>query len=181
MSDVALGLDNVSRCFEQGGIRLEVLKGVSMNLSPGELVALVGPSGAGKSTLLHVAGLLEPPDGGDVHINGTPCGKLDDDERTRLRRESLGFVYQFHHLLPEFSALENVMLPCMIAGESKTSALGRAAELLDLLDLGARADHRPGRLSGGEQQRVAIARALANRPGCCSPTSPPATSITAPP
>ena len=164
MSDAALGLVNVSRCFEQGGSRLEVLKGVSLNLSPGELVALVGPSGAGKSTLLHVAGLLEPPDGGDVHIAGTPCGSLGDDERTRLRRESLGFVYQFHHLLPEFSALENVMLPGMIAGVSKTSARARAAELLDLLGLGARADHRPGRLSGGEQQRVAIARALANRP-----------------
>ena len=128
------------------------------------MVALVGPSGAGKSTLLQVAGLLEPPDGGEVHIGGAPCGKLDDDERTRLRRESLGFIYQFHHLLPEFSALENVMLPCMIAGHSKTSARARAAELLDLLGLRDRADHRPGRLSGGEQQRVAIARALANRP-----------------
>ena len=164
MSDAALSLDNVSRAFEQGGSRLEVLKGVSMSLDPGEMVALVGPSGAGKSTLLHIAGLLEPPDGGDVYLGGKPCGRLDDDARTGLRRESLGFVYQFHHLLPEFSALENVMLPCMIAGDSKTSARARAAELLELLGLSPRADHRPGRLSGGEQQRVAIARALANRP-----------------
>ena len=164
MSDAALGLDTVSRAFDQGGSRLEVLKGVSMSLAPGEMVALVGPSGAGKSTLLHIAGLLEPPDGGDVYLGGKPCGRLDDDARTRLRRESLGFVYQFHHLLPEFSALENVMLPCMIAGHGKTSARARAAELLELLGLSPRADHRPGRLSGGEQQRVAIARALANRP-----------------
>ena len=164
MSDEALRLDNVSRCFEQGGVRLEVLKGVSMSLSPGELVALVGPSGAGKSTLLHVAGLLEPPDGGEVHLAGAPCGGLGDGERTRLRRDTLGFVYQFHHLLPEFSALENVMLPRMIAGAGKPSARARASELLALLGLEARADHRPGRLSGGEQQRVAIARALANRP-----------------
>ena len=164
MSDAALRLDNVIRTFHQGGNRIEVLKGVSMSLERGELVALVGPSGAGKSTLLHVAGLLEPPDGGDVHLDGVPCGGLGDGERTRLRRETLGFVYQFHHLLPEFSALENVMLPCMIAGHSKTSARARAAELLELLGLSPRADHRPGRLSGGEQQRVAIARALANRP-----------------
>ena len=164
MSDEALRLDNVSRSFEQGGSRLDVLKGASMSLSPGELVALVGPSGAGKSTLLHVAGLLEPPDGGEVHLAGKPCGGLSDGERTRLRRDSLGFVYQFHHLLPEFSALENVMLPRMIAGDRSASARARGAELLAMLGLEARADHRPGRLSGGEQQRVAIARALANRP-----------------
>jgi lipoprotein-releasing system ATP-binding protein len=164
MSEPALRLDNVVRTFFQGDNRLEVLKGVSMALSPGELVALVGPSGAGKSTLLHVAGLLEPPDGGDVHINGVPCGKLGDGERTRLRRDTLGFVYQFHHLLPEFSALENVMLPRLIAGNGKASARARAVELLAMLGLEAREAHRPGRLSGGEQQRVAIARALANRP-----------------
>ncbi len=164
MSDEALRLDNVSRSFEQGGSRLDVLKGASMSLSPGELVALVGPSGAGKSTLLHVAGLLEPPDGGEVHLAGKPCGGLSDGERTRLRRDSLGFVYQFHHLLPEFSALENVMLPRMIAGDRSASARARGAELLAMLGLEARADHRPGLLSGGEQQRVAIARALANRP-----------------
>ena len=164
MSEPALRLDNVVRTFFQGDNRLEVLKGVSMALSPGELVALVGPSGAGKSTLLHVAGLLEPPDGGDVHINGVPCGKLGDGERTRLRRDTLGFVYQFHHLLPEFSALENVMLPRLIAGNGKASARARAVELLAMLGLEAREAHRPGRLSGGEQQRVAMARALANRP-----------------
>ena len=164
MSEPALRLDAVHHGFEQGGIRLDVLKGVSMSLDPGELVALVGPSGAGKSTLLHVAGLLEPPDGGEIHMNGAPCGKLSDGERTRLRRDALGFVYQFHHLLPEFSALENVMLPGMIAGHGKAQARARAAELLTMLGLEARANHRPGQLSGGEQQRVAIARALANRP-----------------
>jgi lipoprotein-releasing system ATP-binding protein len=164
MSDAALRLDKVVRSFFQGGNRIEVLKGVSMSLERGELVALVGPSGAGKSTLLHVAGLLEPPDGGDIHLDGVPCGGLGDGERTRLRRETLGFVYQFHHLLPEFSALENVMLPCLIAGQASAQARLRAAELLALLGLEARGDHRPGLLSGGEQQRVAMARALANRP-----------------
>ena len=164
MSEAALRLDDVRRSFEQGGVRLDVLKGVSLSLERGELVALVGPSGAGKSTLLHVAGLLEPPDGGEIHLDGKSCGQLGDDERTRLRRETLGFVYQFHHLLPEFSALENVMLPGMIAGVGKASARARAAELLALLGLEARSHHRPGLLSGGEQQRVAIARALANRP-----------------
>ena len=164
MSEAALRLDDVRRSFEQGGVRLDVLKGVSLSLERGELVALVGPSGAGKSTLLHVAGLLEPPDGGEIHLGGKSCAKLGDDERTRLRRETLGFVYQFHHLLPEFSALENVMLPGMIAGVGKASARARAAELLALLGLEARSHHRPGLLSGGEQQRVAIARALANRP-----------------
>ena len=164
MSEAALRLDGVRRSFEQGGVRLDVLKGVSLSLERGELVALVGPSGAGKSTLLHVAGLLEPPDGGEIHLDGKSCGQLGDDERTRLRRETLGFVYQFHHLLPEFSALENVMLPGMIAGVGKASARARAAELLALLGLEARSHHRPGLLSGGEQQRVAIARALANRP-----------------
>ena len=173
MSEPALRLDNVSRCFELGGGRLEVLRGVSMALDPGELVALVGPSGAGKSTLLQVAGLLEPPDGGEVHIDGAPCGNLSDGERTRLRRDTLGFVYQFHHLLPAFSALENVMLPRLIAGESKTSARGRASELLAQLGLEARADHRPARLSGGEQQRVALARALANRPRLLLADEPP--------
>ena len=164
MSDAALRLDRVERIFYQGGNRIEVLKGVSLSIERGELVALVGPSGAGKSTLLHVAGLLEPPDGGDVHLDGVSCGGLGDGERTRLRRDSLGFVYQFHHLLPEFSALENVMLPCLIAGQASAQARLRAAELLALLGLEARGDHRPGLLSGGEQQRVAMARALANRP-----------------
>ena len=165
MSEALLALDGVTRTFEQGGTRIEVLRGVSLELSAGEIVALVGPSGAGKSTLLHIAGLLERVDGGMVLIGGEPCGRLSDAERTRLRRERLGFIYQFHHLLPEFSALENVALPQMIAGVKRGSARDRARELLASLGLEARAGHRPGQLSGGEQQRVAIARALANAPG----------------
>ena len=164
MSEALLALDGVSRTFEQGGTRIEVLRGVSLELSAGEIVALVGPSGAGKSTLLHIAGLLERVDGGEVVIGGEPCGRLSDGERTRLRRERLGFIYQFHHLLPEFSALENVALPQMIAGVKRGPARDRARELLASLGLEERADHRPGQLSGGEQQRVAIARALANAP-----------------
>ena len=164
MSEPALVLDGVSRTFIQGDSPIEVLRHASLAVSAGEVVALVGPSGAGKSTLLHIAGLLERPDGGEVRIGGAACGGLGDDERTRLRRESLGFVYQFHHLLPEFSALENVMLPRLIAGAARGVARDRARELLAMLGLEARADHRPARLSGGEQQRVAIARALANRP-----------------
>ena len=164
MSEAVLVLDGVSRTFVQGDNRLEVLRDASLAISGGEVVALVGPSGSGKSTLLHLAGLLEKPDGGEVRIDDTACTGLGDDLRTRLRRETLGFVYQFHHLLPEFSALENVMLPAMIAGDSRDEARGRARELLAMLGLEARAEHRPARLSGGEQQRVAIARALANRP-----------------
>ena len=164
MSDAALALDGVVRTFVQGGTRLEVLRGVTLRLAPGEIVALVGPSGAGKSTLLHIAGLLERPDAGEVSIGGVACGGLSDPERTRLRRERLGFIYQFHHLLPEFSALENVMLPQMIAAVDRRAARRRARELVAALGLEARADHRPARLSGGEQQRVAIARAIANRP-----------------
>ncbi len=164
MSKAILALDGVVRTFVQGDARLEVLQGVSLRLAPGEIVALVGPSGAGKSTLLHIAGLLERPDAGDVRIGGVSCGGLSDDERTRMRRERLGFVYQFHHLLPEFSALENVMLPQMIAGVKRRAARERARELIADLGLEARAEHRPARLSGGEQQRVAFARAMANRP-----------------
>jgi lipoprotein-releasing system ATP-binding protein len=130
----------------------------------GELVALVAPSGTGKSTLLHVAGLLEPPDAGEVYIDGRATAAMDDAERTRLRREDIGFVYQFHHLLPEFTALENVVMPQLIRGLSRTAARGRAEELLGFLGLAERLDHRPGELSGGEQQRVAIARAVANAP-----------------
>jgi len=164
MSEPALVAEDIHRNFVQGAATLEVLRGASLSLAAGEIVALVGPSGAGKSTLLHIAGLLERPDGGEVLIGGTACGKLGDAERTRLRRTHLGFVYQFHHLLPEFSALENVVLPQMIAGESRAQASERARELLARLGLEARAEHRPGKLSGGEQQRVAIARAMANRP-----------------
>jgi lipoprotein-releasing system ATP-binding protein len=159
-----LELIDVTRKFKQGEGELEVLRGASMIIKPGELVALVGPSGAGKSTLLHIAGLLERPSAGEVRINGTSCGNLPDEERSRLRRRWLGFVYQYHHLLPEFSALENVVLPQMIAGLSRTKARQRALELLTTLGLAERADHRPARLSGGEQQRVALARAIANGP-----------------
>ena len=165
MSDApALELRDVVRTYRQGGNSIDVLRGVSLALKPGEVVALVGPSGAGKSTLLHAAGLLERPDKGEVLIDGQACGGLGDGERTALRRAHLGFVYQFHHLLPEFSALENVMLPQLIAGKSRAAARKRAHELLALVGLEARATHRPARLSGGEQQRVAIVRALANGP-----------------
>jgi lipoprotein-releasing system ATP-binding protein len=160
----ALELRNVVRTYKQAGALLPVLRGASLVIAPGEIAALVGPSGAGKSTLLHTAGLLERPDGGEVLLAGRSCGGMSDSERTEIRRAQMGFVYQFHHLLPEFSALENVMLPQLIAGVGKPEARARAQELLGLVGLAARADHRPARLSGGEQQRVAIVRALANSP-----------------
>ena len=163
-TSTSLELRGVVRTFRQGSEAVEVLRGLSLAVSAGEIVALVGPSGAGKSTLLHIAGLLERPDGGEVIVDGISCGKLGDDARTRLRRIHLGFVYQFHHLLPEFSALENVMLPQLIAGLSRAEARARARQLLAMVGLGAREQHRPARLSGGEQQRVAIVRAIANAP-----------------
>jgi lipoprotein-releasing system ATP-binding protein len=159
-----LKLENLERSFSQGDRRLEVLRKASATFYPGETVALLGPSGAGKSTLLQVAGLLEQPDAGAVMINGEDCGALSDNERTRIRRLEVGFVYQFHHLQPEFSALENVMLPQLIMGKSKPNAEIRAKALLGTLGLEQRWDHRPAELSGGEQQRVAIARAVANQP-----------------
>ncbi|MBL6928861.1 MAG: ABC transporter ATP-binding protein [Rhodospirillales bacterium] len=164
-NNVVLKLDAVTRKFEQGRGFLEVLKGVDLQINSGEVVALVGPSGAGKSTLLHIAGLLEPPDTGEITISGQTGSDLNDDARTRLRRHNIGFVYQYHHLLPEFSALENIVVPQIIAGLAKDEAAARAGELLGVLGLTERASHRPGQLSGGEQQRVAIARALANAPG----------------
>jgi lipoprotein-releasing system ATP-binding protein len=164
MSEPALELRGIVRTYHQAGIALEVVRGASLALRAGEIVALVGPSGAGKSTLLHVAGLLERPDGGEVLVAGRECGTMSDGERTAIRRRNLGFVYQFHHLLPEFSALENVMLPQMIAGTGRGEARERARHLLDLVGLAPRESHRPARLSGGEQQRVAIVRALANQP-----------------
>jgi len=164
MSDAALELRGVGRTFHQGGRDIEVLRDVQMSLVPGEIVALVGPSGAGKSTLLHIAGLLERPDTGEVIVGDEACSGLAEADRTRLRRGTLGFVYQFHHLLPEFSALENIMLPQMIAGTSRAEARLRAGELLEMVGLGDRATHRPGQLSGGEQQRIAIARSVANAP-----------------
>jgi lipoprotein-releasing system ATP-binding protein len=161
---VALRLSEVTRTFDQTGENLQILRGASCAVRAGELVALVGPSGAGKSTLLHIAGLLERPTGGGVEIAGVEAGRLSDGERTLLRRKTIGFVYQFHRLLPEFNALENVVVPQMIAGVSRKAAGERAQALLERVGLGARASHRPGKLSGGEQQRVAIARALANEP-----------------
>ena len=159
-----LVLTGVERHYEQGAKRLTILNGAEFSLKPGEMVALVAPSGAGKSTLLHTAGLLERPDGGDVILGGRACGRLSDDERTAIRRNDIGFVYQFHHLLPEFSALENIMLPQLVKGLSRKEAKERAVQLLDYMQIGQRAQHRPAELSGGEQQRVAIARAVANAP-----------------
>ena len=160
----ALELRGVRKIFRQGTVELAVLNGIELALQPGEIVALVGPSGAGKSTMLHVAGLLERPDSGAVLIEGRDCGGLSDEHRTMLRRRALGFVYQFHHLLPEFSAVENVMLPQMIAAVSRADARRKAEALLGRVGLAERLAHRPARLSGGEQQRVAIVRALANDP-----------------
>jgi lipoprotein-releasing system ATP-binding protein len=159
-----LQLRDVRRVFRQGDREIHVLKGANMSLYPGQAVALVGPSGAGKSTLLHIAGLLETADGGRVFVSGRDCSRLTDTERTRVRRVEMGFVYQFHQLLPEFSALENVAMPQLIRGLGWGPAAGRATALLKMLGLGERLDHQPGQLSGGEQQRTAIARALANAP-----------------
>ncbi len=159
-----LQLKAVDRAYVQGDRTLTILSGASFTLERGEMVALVSPSGSGKSTLLHAAGLLERPDAGEIVIDGRECGNLSDDERTAIRRNDIGFVYQFHHLLPEFTALENVMIPQMVRGLSRTEAEKRAQELLDYMKVGARATHRPSQLSGGEQQRVAIARAVANAP-----------------
>ncbi len=159
-----LRLENVSRRYSEGEGQLEIFSGLNMTLQAGEIVALVGQSGAGKSSLLHMAGLLEAPSSGEIFINGAAASRLPDQDRTRIRRDTIGFVYQAHHLLPEFDALENVVLPQMIAGKSRAEAAKEAARLLGALGLGARLHHRPAQLSGGEQQRVAIARAMANKP-----------------
>ncbi len=166
MSDqnLPLALNGIVRTFHQGDRQLDVLRGVTIELRAGEIVALVGQSGSGKSTMLHIAGLLERPTSGEILIDGRAVNALGDGQRTALRRKFLGFIYQYHHLLPEFSALENVMLPQMLNGLSRSQARVRAADLLAMVQLKDRADHRPGRLSGGEQQRVAIARAVANAP-----------------
>ncbi|MGL4975810.1 MAG: ABC transporter ATP-binding protein [Bosea sp. (in: a-proteobacteria)] len=160
----AIFLSQVERRYEQSTGALEILRKADLAIWPGEMVALVAPSGTGKSTLLHVAGLLEKPDGGEVFVAGQATAALDDAGRTRLRRTEIGFVYQFHHLLPEFSASENVMLPQLVRGLGKAEARERAGELLSFLGLAERLTHRPSELSGGEQQRVAIARAVANAP-----------------
>jgi len=160
----ALRLRGIERHYRDAGSQLTVLSGVDLTIMPGEMVALVAPSGAGKSTLLHVAGLLERPDAGEVHVVGREAGRLPDFERTAIRRVQIGFVYQFHHLLPEFTALENVMMPQLIRGIDRKVAMHRAFQLLTYMRVRQRATHRPGQLSGGEQQRVAIARAVANAP-----------------
>src|SRR5262249_40448607 len=165
MAPPALHLARIERRYEQAGGPLEVLRGADFSLWSRQSVGLLAPSGAGKSTLLHVAGLLERPNGGEVYIAGAPTIAMADDARTALRRGEIGFVYQFHHLLPEFTALENVMLPQMIAGLSRSESAERAGQLLRYLGLSDREDHLPAELSGGEQQRVAIARAVANAPG----------------
>ncbi|MEA3004498.1 MAG: lipoprotein-releasing system ATP-binding protein [Sphingomonadales bacterium] len=163
MSDV-LEVTGLRRSFTQAGVTIEVLRGVDLHVRKGEIVALLGPSGSGKSTLLQAVGLLEGGFQGSIRIEGQEAASLGNDGRTRLRRESLGFVYQFHHLLPDFSAEENVVIPQLIRGAGRAEARGRAASLLGALGLGARLTHRPSQLSGGEQQRVAVARALANQP-----------------
>ncbi len=164
MNNSALQLDQITRSYQQGETTLEIFRSLDLSIAPGELVGLVGPSGAGKSSLLHIAGLLEAPSSGTVLIGGQQATGLPDSERTRLRRDKIGFIYQAHHLLPEFDALENVVLPQRIAGVSRLQAIEEGKRLLTSLGLGQRLDHRPMQLSGGEQQRVAIARALANRP-----------------
>jgi lipoprotein-releasing system ATP-binding protein len=163
-SGAVIELKGVERHYVQGSDKLTILSGVDFSLRSGEIVALVAPSGTGKSTLLHTAGLLERPDAGDVILAGRACGRLSDDQRTSIRRNDVGFVYQFHHLLPEFSALENIMMPQLIRGLPREEAAKRAAQLLDYMQIGKRGHHRPAELSGGEQQRVAIARAVANAP-----------------
>ena len=164
MSDPVVRLTGLSRSFEQGGVTIDVLRGVDLTIAPGEIVALLGPSGSGKSTMLQAVGLLEGGFGGKIEIAGKDASKLDSAERTTLRRDHLGFVYQFHHLLPDFTALENVVMPQLLVGVARETAAERASKLLGALGLDHRLDHRPSKLSGGEQQRVAVARALANRP-----------------
>lgn len=157
-------LTDLTRSFEQGGVKIHVLRGVNLTIAPGEIVALLGPSGSGKSTMLQAVGLLEGGFGGKIEIVGVDASTLPTDGRTKLRREHLGFVYQFHHLLPDFTALENVVIPQLVAGRGREEAEQRAAEILSGLGLQHRLEHRPSQLSGGEQQRVAVGRALANRP-----------------
>src|SRR5688500_16866569 len=164
MSEAVLAVRGLKRSFRQGDVTIEVLRGVDLDVGPGEIVALLGPSGSGKSTLLQAVGLLEGGFEGSIRIQAEEAAALDNDGRTRLRRDALGFVYQFHHLLPDFSAAENVVIPQLIHGATHAEAKARAESLLGALGLEGRLTHRPSQLSGGEQQRVAVARALANRP-----------------
>lgn len=164
MSDAVVRISRLTRSFEQGGVTIDVLRGVDLTIRPGEIVALLGPSGSGKSTMLQALGLLEGGFGGRIEIAGTDASKLGKDQRAAMRRDHIGFVYQFHHLLPDFNAIENVVLPQLVTGKPRGEAEDRASELLSALGLGERLEHRPSQLSGGEQQRVAVARALANRP-----------------
>ena len=163
-SPAVVQLTDLTRSFEQGGVRIEVLRGVNLTVAPGEIVALLGPSGSGKSTMLQAVGLLEGGFGGKIEIAGIDASALPPEGRTKLRREHLGFVYQFHHLLPDFNAIENVVIPQLVAGRAKGEADERARSILSSLGLGHRLEHRPSQLSGGEQQRVAVGRALANQP-----------------
>ncbi|PPR78294.1 MAG: putative ABC transporter ATP-binding protein [Alphaproteobacteria bacterium MarineAlpha3_Bin5] len=164
MNSWTLELSNIICTFRQAEKNLEILKGINLKLNRGEVVALIGPSGAGKTTLLNIAGLLESPGSGTVTINGMDCTNLNDNAKTQVRRENLGFVYQYHHLLPEFSAIENITISQIIAGISKDEAIARANQILEWMGLSDRKDHRPSKLSGGEQQRIAIARAIATSP-----------------
>jgi lipoprotein-releasing system ATP-binding protein len=163
-SEPVVVLDSLTRSFEQGGVRIDVLRGANLAIRPGEIVALLGPSGSGKSTMLQAIGLLEGGFGGKIEIAGIDASRLGKDQRAAVRRDHIGFVYQFHHLLPDFSAIENVILPQLVADRSHDAAVERAGELLGALGLADRLEHRPSQLSGGEQQRVAVARALANKP-----------------
>ncbi|PEQ13260.1 ABC transporter [Novosphingobium sp. PC22D] len=164
MSNPIVRITGLTRSFAQGGVTIDVLRGVDLVIEPGEIVALLGPSGSGKSTMLQAIGLLEGGFGGKIEIAGTDASRLGKDQRAAMRRDHIGFVYQFHHLLPDFNAIENVVLPQLVAGTRREEAEARARELLGALGLGQRLEHRPSQLSGGEQQRVAVARALANKP-----------------